>query len=122
MHGSDVMEERTVIGIDISKTTLVVAVQPSGESWTSDTTIPALEATARTLLAELPHWDTSIAARLRRWSALGARQSVYGGPRGESPHPSARRVLSAPARSGQAAKGRARRGDAQTAHDRECDD
>jgi len=44
MPGSDVMEARTVIGIDVSKATLVVAVQPSGETWTSDTTSPALEA------------------------------------------------------------------------------
>lgn len=43
MHGSDVMEERVVIGIDVSKATLVVAVHPSGESWTSETTTPAIE-------------------------------------------------------------------------------
>jgi hypothetical protein len=35
MPGSDVMEARTVIGIDVSKATLVVAVQPSGETWSS---------------------------------------------------------------------------------------
>src|SRR5688572_19842178 len=35
--------DRISVGIDVSKTALVIAVQPSGESWTSDTTPAAIE-------------------------------------------------------------------------------
>lgn len=43
MQGSDVMEEPLVIGVDVSKATLVIAVHPSGETWTVETTARALE-------------------------------------------------------------------------------
>lgn len=41
--------ESMSVGIDVSKTALVIAVQPSGESWSSDTTPTAIE----TLVARL---------------------------------------------------------------------
>jgi transposase len=43
MLRSDVMEHPVVIGIDVSKAEFVVAVHPSGESWTSETTPVAIE-------------------------------------------------------------------------------
>jgi transposase len=42
------------VGIDVSKTTLVVAVEPSGESWVSDTTPAAVEALVARLNALAP--------------------------------------------------------------------
>ena len=38
------MHEPVVIGVDVSKAALVMAVHPSGETWTSETTAPAIEA------------------------------------------------------------------------------
>jgi transposase len=43
MLRSDVMEHPVVIGIDVSKAEFVVAVHPSGETWTSETTPAAIE-------------------------------------------------------------------------------
>jgi transposase len=43
MRRSDVMEQAVVIGVDVSKAELVVAVHPSGETWTSETTSLAIE-------------------------------------------------------------------------------
>jgi transposase len=42
------------IGIDVSKETLVIAVQPSGESWTSETTPAAIETVVVRLRALAP--------------------------------------------------------------------
>jgi transposase len=47
--------EPVVVGIDVSKAALAVAVHPSGEAWTSATTSEALEALATRLLALGPH-------------------------------------------------------------------
>ncbi len=46
--------DRTSVGIDVSKTALVIAVQPSGESWTSDTTPVAIETLVARLCALTP--------------------------------------------------------------------
>ena len=46
--------DRVSVGIDVSKTALVIAVQPSGESWTSDATPAAIEALVARLCALLP--------------------------------------------------------------------
>jgi transposase len=43
MRRSDVMDQPVVIGIDVSKATLAMAVHPGGETWTSDTTPAALD-------------------------------------------------------------------------------
>jgi transposase len=43
MRRSDAMEHPLVIGIDVSKAELVIAVHPVGETWTSATTPPALD-------------------------------------------------------------------------------
>ena len=37
------MEPPVVIGIDVSKAELVIGVHPTGETWTSATTPPALD-------------------------------------------------------------------------------
>jgi transposase len=50
MPRSDVMDESIVIGVDVSKAELVIAVHPSGETWTSETTATAIEG----LVARLP--------------------------------------------------------------------
>src|SRR5687767_9988040 len=42
------------VGIDVSKTALVIAVQPSGESWTSDTTPTAIDTLVTRLRALAP--------------------------------------------------------------------
>jgi transposase len=55
MPRSDVMDEPLVIGIDVSKTTLVIAVHPAGETWTSDTSAPAVEALVGRVRALRPH-------------------------------------------------------------------
>jgi transposase len=51
MLRSDVMEHPVVIGIDVSKAEFVVAVHPSGETWTSETTPTAIEALVARLRA-----------------------------------------------------------------------
>jgi transposase len=38
------MEEPVVIGIDVSKSTVAIAVHPAGDTWTSDTAPPAIDA------------------------------------------------------------------------------
>jgi transposase len=43
MRRSDAMEPSVVIGIDVSKAELVIGVHPTGETWTSATTPPALD-------------------------------------------------------------------------------
>jgi transposase len=43
MPGSDVMTQPVVIGIDVSKAELAIAVHPAGETWTSETTPPAID-------------------------------------------------------------------------------
>jgi transposase len=42
------------IGIDVSKATLTIAVVPSGETWTSETTPIAVDALVTRLLAQEP--------------------------------------------------------------------
>ena len=42
------------VGIDVSKASLEIAVSPSGERWTSDTTPAALEALVQRLRAVTP--------------------------------------------------------------------
>jgi transposase len=44
MRRSDVMEQGVVIGVDVSKHELVMAVHPTGDTWTSETTAIAIEA------------------------------------------------------------------------------
>jgi transposase len=51
MLSSDVMEHAVVIGIDVSKAEFVIAVHPSGETWTSETTPAAIEALVARLQA-----------------------------------------------------------------------
>jgi transposase len=46
--------ERISVGIDVSKAALAIAVQPSGESWTSDTTPTAIETVVARLRALAP--------------------------------------------------------------------
>jgi transposase len=46
--------EPTVIGIDVSKAELVVAVHPSGETWTSATTPAAIDALVQRVVALAP--------------------------------------------------------------------
>lgn len=46
---------KTIIGIDVSKTELVIALFPSGETWTSPTTPAALEVLIPRLVAHHPH-------------------------------------------------------------------
>ena len=46
--------DRMSVGIDVSKAALVIAVQPSGESWTSDTTPAAIETLVARLHALVP--------------------------------------------------------------------
>src|SRR4051794_2765579 len=43
MQRSDGMDDGVVIGIDVSKAELSIAVHPSGETWTSATTPAAIE-------------------------------------------------------------------------------
>jgi transposase len=43
MQRSDVMAEPIVIGVDVSKASLAIAVYPSGDAWTSETTGPAID-------------------------------------------------------------------------------
>ena len=49
------MEPAVVIGIDVSKAGLVLAVHPSGDSWTSETTAAAIEAQVGRLRELGPH-------------------------------------------------------------------
>lgn len=46
--------DRISVGIDVSKTAFVIAVQPSGESWTSETTPAGIETLAARLCALAP--------------------------------------------------------------------
>ena len=46
--------DRMSVGIDVSKAALVIAVQPSGESWTSETTPAAIETVVARLRALAP--------------------------------------------------------------------
>jgi transposase len=46
--------DRTTVGIDVSKATFVVAVRPSGERWTTETTLSAIDALVIRLLALTP--------------------------------------------------------------------
>jgi transposase len=46
--------EPLVIGIDVSKAELVLAVHPTGETWTSDTTPPGIDQTVTQLVARHP--------------------------------------------------------------------
>jgi transposase len=47
--------DRTTVGIDVSKATFVIAVQPSGERWTSETTPAAIDTVVTRLQALAPH-------------------------------------------------------------------
>lgn len=49
------MEASIVIGVDVSKHELVIAVHPSGETWTSETTGPAIEVLVARLQTYQPH-------------------------------------------------------------------
>jgi len=42
------------VGIDVSKRELVIAVEPTGERWTSDTTVPAINAVVERLRSLRP--------------------------------------------------------------------
>jgi transposase len=55
MPRSDVMDDAVVIGIDVSKTALAIAVHPSGDRWTSETTAAALDTLVTRLQALQPH-------------------------------------------------------------------
>ena len=48
------MDEPLVIGIDVSKDTLVIAVHPSGDTWTSETIPEALDALVERLRSHQP--------------------------------------------------------------------
>ncbi len=47
--------ERTAVGIDVSKATFVIAVHPSSERWTTDTTPVAIDTVVTRLQALAPH-------------------------------------------------------------------
>jgi len=47
--------ERTTVGIDVSKATFVIAVHPSTERWTTETTPVAIDALVTRLQALAPH-------------------------------------------------------------------
>jgi len=48
------MDESVVIGVDVSKAELVIAVHPSGETWTSETTLTAIEVLVARLQKDRP--------------------------------------------------------------------
>jgi transposase len=54
MQRSDVMEQPVVIGIDVSKASLTIAVHPSGDSWTSETTPTAIDSLVARLQTSHP--------------------------------------------------------------------
>src|SRR5499427_3054857 len=54
MHRRSEMHAAIVIGIDVSKAQLVIAVQPTGETWTSETTAAAIEGLVARLRAMTP--------------------------------------------------------------------
>src|SRR5690606_17094469 len=54
MHTDQPSDPPIVIGIDVSKAELVIAVQPTGERWTSATTPAALDAVVTRLQAAHP--------------------------------------------------------------------